>query len=313
MMKAPPAAALIMSKADFPLEVMIIPERRTDKTGRGRAVTRFPGLLFIFMLVMPVSRNTWSAEATPASNPLDALVLSYPEALARHDDAHIYWRDGTIMTAFGRKESRSFEDLLTNASVIDQFRLRYPRGPLAEPPAINADPGRFRNEPFFRKMYGDCLRGEVQRNMVEIIWLPRTWGKTVQATKVNGVADKLKQVSEEIELLPAAIKTAAYPIAGVFSCRTVKDTGRPSMHAYAAAIDLNIKVSDYWLWQSTNGNGSFAYKNRMPQEIISIFEKHGFIWGGKWYHYDTMHFEYRPELLQADSTPDVTATPQPLQ
>jgi hypothetical protein len=28
-----------------------------------------------------------------------------------------------------------------------------------------------------------------------------------------------------------------------------------------------------------------------------VFEKHGFIWGGKWYHYDTMHFEYRPELL----------------
>jgi D-alanyl-D-alanine carboxypeptidase len=24
---------------------------------------------------------------------------------------------------------------------------------------------------------------------------------------------------------------------------------------------------------------------------------YGFIWGGKWYHYDTMHFEYRPELM----------------
>jgi len=35
----------------------------------------------------------------------------------------------------------------------------------------------------------------------------------------------------------------------------------------------------------------------MPQQIVDIFERHGFIWGGKWYHYDTMHFEYRPELL----------------
>jgi peptidoglycan LD-endopeptidase CwlK len=34
-------------------------------------------------------------------------------------------------------------------------------------------------------------------------------------------------------------------------------------------------------------------------EIVAIFEKHGFIWGGKWYHYDTMHFEYRPELMPA--------------
>ena len=32
-------------------------------------------------------------------------------------------------------------------------------------------------------------------------------------------------------------------------------------------------------------------------EVVSIFEKHGFIWGGKWYHYDTMHFEYRPEFF----------------
>ncbi len=32
-------------------------------------------------------------------------------------------------------------------------------------------------------------------------------------------------------------------------------------------------------------------------EIVRIFEKHGFIWGGRWYHYDTMHFEYRPELV----------------
>jgi hypothetical protein len=30
---------------------------------------------------------------------------------------------------------------------------------------------------------------------------------------------------------------------------------------------------------------------------VDIFERHGFIWGGKWAHYDTMHFEYRPELL----------------
>ena len=39
------------------------------------------------------------------------------------------------------------------------------------------------------------------------------------------------------------------------------------------------------------------YVNRIPKEIVKVFEKHGFIWGGRWYHYDTMHFEYRPELI----------------
>ena len=43
--------------------------------------------------------------------------------------------------------------------------------------------------------------------------------------------------------------------------------------------------------------GAFVYTNRFPLEIVEIFERHGFIWGGKWYHFDTFHFEYRPELI----------------
>nr|WP_297937988.1 M15 family metallopeptidase [uncultured Campylobacter sp.] len=34
----------------------------------------------------------------------------------------------------------------------------------------------------------------------------------------------------------------------------------------------------------------------MPEEIVRVFEKHGFIWGGRWVSFDTMHFEYRPEF-----------------
>ena len=48
------------------------------------------------------------------------------------------------------------------------------------------------------------------------------------------------------------------------------------------------------------GAGSHVtYKNDIPWETVRIFEAHGFIWGGKWYHSDTMHFEYRPELIGA--------------
>ena len=38
-----------------------------------------------------------------------------------------------------------------------------------------------------------------------------------------------------------------------------------------------------------------------------IFEKHGFIWGGRWYHYDTMHFEYRPEMIAIAKAADASA------
>jgi hypothetical protein len=70
-----------------------------------------------------------------------------------------------------------------------------------------------------------------------------------------------------------------------------------SMHAYAAAIDLSTKETTYWQWVKPGPDGLYHWSNSIPDEIIAIFEKHGFIWGGRWYHYDTMHFEYRPELL----------------
>ena len=57
--------------------------------------------------------------------------------------------------------------------------------------------------------------------------------------------------------------------------------------------------SDYWRWSGPATGGGVHYKNRIPMEIVRVFEKHGFIWGGRWSHYDTMHFEYRPELMPA--------------
>ena len=113
----------------------------------------------------------------------------------------------------------------------------------------------------------------------------------MRVTAVNGVAARLAEISEELDALPASIKRYAYPPAGTYNCRTVADTGEPSMHSWGAAIDLNAAYTDYWLWRP----GTPA--NIVPAEIIEIFERHGFIWGGKWWHYDTMHFEYRPELL----------------
>lgn len=226
---------------------------------------------------------------------LDALVAAYPQFLARHDGDTVYWRDGTAMPARDGKPAKSFAEALRGASILDQFRIPYRKG-AARTPSRDEDPGRFRNTAFFGKMYGDCTRGEVARNLVEIVWLPRSWGRTVKVTAANGVARKLVAVSAEIEKLPPAIRKAAYPIAGVYSCRPVADTGQMSMHAYAAAIDLNLAVSDYWFWQKPRTD-PIRYRNRMPQPIVDIFERHGFIWGGRWYHYDTMHFEYRPELL----------------
>jgi len=242
---------------------------------------------------------------------LDRLVAAYPSALAGHDAATLRWRDGTLMPLSGgggegggegAGDDQSFAARLRHASLIDQLSVPYPRGPLERPPAFDSDPGRFRDRAFFAKMYGDCSAGAVAPHLVSVTWLPKTWGRPVRITSVNGVDAQLRAVSAELDTLPQQIKRAAYPIAGTYKCRAVADTREPSPHGYGIAIDLNTAFSDYWYWRRRDGGGvggGIVYRNRMPAAIVAIFEKHGFIWGGKWYHYDTMHFEYRPELLGA--------------
>ena len=82
------------------------------------------------------------------------------------------------------------------------------------------------------------------------------------------------------------------PSAGTYNCRPIAGTAQMSAHGYGIAIDLNVAYSDYWRW-----GGTAKYRNRIPAAVVAAFERHGFVWGGKWYHYDTMHFEYRPELI----------------
>jgi hypothetical protein len=241
--------------------------------------------------------GTWchAAQAFSETEALAALVAAYPNALARFEGRTLHWRDGTV-SEIDDDVRKPFEQTLRGASLLDQLRIPYPRGAVETVPQLNEDPGRFRNVAFFRKMYGNCWRGEVQKQLVPVVWLPKSWGYTIRATSVNGIAEKLTAISDEIDLLPDKIKRAAFPSAGTYACRPIVDTGQPSMHSYGAAIDLNFALSDYWYWQRA-GSGAINYRNRMPNEVVEIFERYGFIWGGKWYHYDTMHFEYRPEVI----------------
>ena len=255
---------------------------------------------FVVGLAMLAGGTPLLAQDDQVRLALDNLVAAYPHALAGHDAKVLRWRDGTVMPVSDGADSKTFSELLRHASIIDQFRIPYPRGPLEKPPAVDADPGRFRNTAFFTKMYGDCQMGEVSPRLVSLAWLPKTlgkstWGKSIRITSLNDVDKHLRAVSAEIDALPEKIKRAAYPIAGTYNCRAVADTGQPSPHSYGIAIDLNTAFSDYWYWRPHDG--PILYRNRMPEEIVTIFEKHGFIWGGKWYHFDTMHFEFRPELL----------------
>jgi hypothetical protein len=245
-------------------------------------------ILAISVLIAPAARSETA---------VNALVTAYPQFLVGSDDNNLIWRDGTRMPLKDGVANKTFEQLLEHPDIEDQFAFPYPLGGPLKPPAPNEDPGRIRYQPLFVKMYGDCRKGEVAKRLKSIPWLLNRGGRAIRATTVNGVADKLIDISRELERLPKDMVRFAVPSYGVYNCRAVRRTQRLSMHAYGAAIDLNIRYADYWLWE-TPAKGKVRWRNRIPQAIVEIFERHGFIWGGKWYHYDTMHFEYRPELIE---------------
>lgn len=249
-------------------------------------------------IVPPPTVAEYAVSTGPAAGEqarLQALVRAYPDALAGIEGPDLVWRDGTRMAITDEPPGKSLQEMLRSGSILDQINRAYPAGAAVTVPAPDDDPGRVRNRAFFDKMYGDCHRGEVAPHLVPVVWLPSTWARDVSITSVNGVDQRLAEVSREIDALPMAIKVYAFPLGGTYNCRAVADTGQPSMHGWGAAIDINPARADSWMWH--RGDPAGAYTNRVPAEIVAIFEKHGFIWGGRWSHFDTMHFEYRPELL----------------
>ena len=240
--------------------------------------------------------------------------ISYPDAIADVTATHLLWKDGTIMSLDDRDCPLTSASKMHCPSLRDQISIAYPQGPHAtdciRDPAC--DPGRMRYVPFFQKMYG-ATEADVRKNIVKIPWLPQTFGSqsTIEVTSVNGVAEKLTKISEALDALPPPYKKYLADPGGTFNFRTIAGTNRLSAHSFGMTIDINVAYSHYWLWdykkrhpgqetvqeEDIHENVFPYYSNKIPWEIIAIFEKNHFIWGGKWHHYDTMHFEYRPELF----------------
>lgn len=255
-------------------------------------------------ICLTVCLTVWlapAAKASPADNArlLDILVAAYPDHLDRHEGGVLIWKDGTRMVFDDGERQKDFKTLLDRPSLRDQFYALYPSGQAAAPPELDIDPGRVRHQPLFARMYGDCRKGEVERHLVDVAWLPQKWGGKLKVTHVNGVAEKLAAVSAELDKLPARFDKHLFPPAGTFNCRVIAGTGRISPHSLGIAIDIATPSAHYWRWSKPDAAGRYPYRNAIPMEIVEVFERHGFIWGGRWYHYDTMHFEYRPEQIAA--------------
>ena len=244
--------------------------------------------------------------APPGSEVISArLQAGYPGIVDGVEGSDLVFADKTKLPLDDGRPNKSAQELVDKPGIEDMFRQPYEPGAMAQPPPEDWDPGRARNEAFFLKVYGDCRKHEVESNLVDVVWLPKKYGHKLKATKINGVADRLRAISAELDVLPKKFDVDLYPSAGTYNCRAVAGTKALSAHGFGIAIDIALKHSSYWRWflpkaahkSDAKPSAVARYRNAIPMEIVRIFERHGFIWGGKWRHFDTMHFEYRPELL----------------
>ena len=239
--------------------------------------TQRPEVLEGTLIWCDKTRSTWRAADLEIS--LDEWMSATPQ------QRQAWWSRG------------SFEETLNRPTLGDQLLQRYPVD-RALPKRLpqNFEPGRVRVEWFFKQMYGETRR-DVGAHLTTI-----RWGKQhLRVTDINGIDEKLKSIYRELTQLERRFTPFYHKSAGAFVWRKIKGTSRISVHSFGAAIDLGVQRSNYWKWTlkvlGADAEGLIPYQNRFPAEVVKIFERYGWVWGGWWYHHDTMHFEYRPELL----------------
>jgi len=257
----------------------------------------------LFAILVFHNLKAFSQKADSIPPGVQRLLDAYPDHLESYQDNYIHWRDGSKML-YDDGRFKTEEEAFDSTDLEDQMNaLIYPPGLPVDTPGYNCDPGTLRCQEFFMKMYGNT-EAAAKSHLVPVTWLAPKAGQTkrIWVTSINGVNEHLQAVAQELVAHPH-LRPYVTNIGGTFNWRPIMGTQRMSPHSFGIAIDLNTRRSEYWKWdhkdnwQLDSVEINLKWRNSVPLEIVEIFERHGFIWGGKWFHYDTMHFEYRPEML----------------
>ena len=228
------------------------------------------------------------------------LRSAYPEFWAEGPEDSLVSRSGQQFVFDEHKDALPQAERLKQADLKSQLMQPYTPGFPATVPARDQDPGRLRAQAFFTALYGASL-AEVQRHLVAVPWAPS--GGTLMFTRLNGAAQALQRVGRALATHPQTAHYVRRP-AGSLNWRPIAGTPRLSLHAYGAAVDFALPngLGRYWQWSGCTEAGACRYPAAVLQDptlqrVVEAFEREGFIWGGKWAHFDTVHFEYRPELV----------------
>jgi hypothetical protein len=265
------------------------------------------------------SRPPTPAEVRPGEREMKALATAWPgrvaetavregEWMLRIDGRWFAWAHGRLLAESDRDRWQEYAPysfsgyplLLPPLQPLDAETAAQLRRSVRED---RINPPR-RNEEFLGTLLGARDRASTESMLVTM----EVAGFTVSVHE--SLAGPLAVVSGELQGLRRSDPTVAAFLKGLieingYNYRYVEGTRSRSLHSYGCALDLIPRSyhgkSAYWLWSTgrTPDWWTIPYDRRwmLPQPVIDAFERNGFIWGGKWVFFDTMHFEYRPEVL----------------
>ncbi len=230
--------------------------------------------------------------------------------MLRIDDQWFAWAHGRLLPETERGEWRDYDPLefytyptsLPELSPLDgatAARLhQYVRDEVDHP--------RRRSEAFLSQLLDAGSRSQTEAHVVTM----EVAGFTV--TVHEALKDPLTRVSDDLWALRRRDPEVAAFLRGLaemngYNYRFVEGTRSRSLHSYGLAVDLIPRtygrLQTYWLWAQnrTPTWWMIPYDQRwmVPRAVVEVFERQGFVWGGKWLFFDTMHFEYRPDLVRS--------------
>lgn len=242
----------------------------------------------------------WSPDTSyeiTAKRDLLVLMMAYPECidgLEKENGGRIYviMRSGEKILYDDMKQ-KTFEEKLYDADLQDMMEQLYPLSDIVTLMEKDCDPGRIRDYEFLRAVYGST-KSQIESRLKSVALSSGNF----PFNSGNGAADALTAAFKDISALlknNPNIYSFVYPVNGTYNYRVIAGTSLLSPHAFGIAVDLKSNACDYWKW-ATKEQGQ-SRLDAYPKELVKVLEEHYFIWGGKWCHFDFLHFEYRPELI----------------
>jgi hypothetical protein len=284
-------------------------------------------LLLLLVLGSPLSRNLVDAASftvvagdTLGGREVQALAAVWPDRIAetsfrgsdwmlRIGDEWFAWAHGRLLPEEQRYHWKDFA-----AMPFYRYALGMPLLPVLDEQTSSRlrqgvrdnqqNPPR-RNEAFLGALLRAPTRAETESRLVTL----EVAGFTV--TVHARIQEPLKAVGRELQSLRLSDPAVKAFFKGLremngYNFRYVEGTRSRSLHSYGLAVDLIPKSyqgrNAYWMW-AMNGTPDwwtipYARRWMLPLPVVEAFERQGFVWGGKWLFFDTMHFEYRPEILR---------------